>query len=117
MKAKPGEKPGGMVGRQVTIVGEDVGDRLNFWAEGGSFDLPNAFLRVNYASGRHVYNGPCRNLDQCFWLNYRYPVRVATLAPDISAPLTFAAYRQHRDPAMDAVLAREARRGSSARAQ
>lgn len=102
-------------GGQVVIVGEEVGDRLDFWAEGGSFDLPNAFLLANYAAGRHVYDRPCRNLDQCFWLNYRYPVRVSSLAPDIAAPLTFAAYRQNRDPAMEAVLAREARRGSSAR--
>lgn len=102
-------------GRQVSIVGEDVGDRLDFWAEGGAFELPNAFLLAHYATGRHVYNGPCSNLDQCFWLNYRYPVRVASLAPDIRAPLTFAAYRQGRDPAMEAILAREATNGSSAR--
>lgn len=101
-------------GDQVIIVGEPVGDRLDFWAEGGTFDLPNAFLRVHYASGRHVYNGPCRDRATCFWLNDRYPVRVRTLEPDISAPLTFEAYRALRDPAMDAVLADQARRRSSA---
>lgn len=102
-------------GARVTIVGDDVGDRLDFWAEGGQFILPNAFVTVSYAAGRHVYNGPCRDLDQCFWLNYRYPVRVRTLAPDIRAPLTFAAYRDGHDPALDAIIAREARSGSSAR--
>jgi hypothetical protein len=102
-------------GRQVVIVGEQVGDRLDFWAEGGAFELPNAFLLAHYTSGRHVYDRPCRNADQCFWLNYRYPVRVSSLAPDIAAPLTFAAYRERRDPAMEAVLEREARRGSNAR--
>ncbi|MEQ1818211.1 MAG: hypothetical protein ABL871_06330 [Terricaulis sp.] len=104
-------------GEQVVIVGEPVGDRLDFWAEGGSFDLPNAFLQVHYASGRHVYNGPCTDRVTCFWLNERFPVRVRTLEPDIVAPLTFAAYRELRDPAIDAVLAREARRRSSARTQ
>jgi hypothetical protein len=102
-------------GDQVIIVGEPVGDRLDFWAEGGAFSLPNAFVRVAYAAGRHAYNGPCTDLDQCFWLNYRYPVRVRSLEPDISAPLTFAAYRELRDPAMEAVLARQARARSSAR--
>jgi len=34
-------------------------------------------------------------------------VRVDTLEPDIAAPLTFAAYRARRDPALEAVLARE----------
>ncbi len=102
-------------GDQVTIVGELVGDRLDFWAEGGSFNLPNAFVQVHYASARHRYNGPCRDRDTCFWLNDRYPVRVRTLEPDIAAPLTFAAYREYRDPAMEAVLRRQARRRSSAR--
>lgn len=94
-------------GERVKIVGEEVGDRLDFWAEGGSFKLPNAFLTVNYAAGRHVYNAPCTDRETCFWLNDRYPVRVTTLRPDIEAPLTFAAYRAGRDPAMDAVLARQ----------
>lgn len=102
-------------GDQVIIVGEPVGDRLDFWAEGGTFNLPNAFVQVHYASGRHVYDGPCRNQETCFWLNERYPVRVRTLEPDIAAPLTFAAYRAFRDPAMEAVLAHQARRRSSAR--
>lgn len=102
-------------GDQVIIVGEPVGDRLDLWAEGGTFNLPNAFLQVHYASGRHVYNGPCRDRATCFWLNDRYPVRVRSLEPDIAAPLTFAAYRALRDPAVDAVLADQARRRSSAR--
>lgn len=97
-------------GEQVIIVGEGVGDRLDFWAEGGSFSLPNAFVRVHYASARHNYAGPCSDRDTCFWLNERYPVRVSTLAPDIAAPLTFAAYREGRDPDMEAVLARKVRR-------
>lgn len=101
-------------GDQVFIVGEPVGDRLDFWAEGGTFNLPNAFVQVHYASGRHVYDGPCRDRATCFWLNDRYPVRVRTLEPDIAAPLTFEAYRALRDPAMEAVLADQARRRSSA---
>lgn len=102
-------------GERVTIVGEPVGDRLDFWAEGNSFALPNSFLTVGFTNGRHKYDGPCRDLNQCYWLNYRYPVFVRSLAPDINAPLTFAAYRQNRDPAMEAVLARETRSGSNAR--
>jgi hypothetical protein len=80
-------------GVRVKIVGEEVGDRLDFWAEGGQFKLPNTFLTVGYTAGRHVYNGPCTDTETCFWLNDLFPVRVATLKPDIAAPLTFAAYR------------------------
>lgn len=102
-------------GDQVIIVGEPVGDRLDFWAEGGTFNLPNAFVQVHYAAGRHIYDGPCRDRATCFWLNDRYPVLVRSLEPDIAAPLTFAAYSALRDPAVDAVLADQARRRSSAR--
>lgn len=94
-------------GPRAKIVGEEAGDRLDFWAEGGEFRLPNAFVTVSYAAGRHVYNRPCTDTESCFWLNDRYPVRIATLKPDIAAPPTFAAYRQGIDPAMEAVLARE----------
>jgi hypothetical protein len=99
-------------GNRVGIVGEEVGDRLDFWAEGNSFALPNAFLKVSYAAGRHRYDGPCDDMRECFWLNRRYPVRVRDLRPDVIAPWTFAAYRQRRDPALDAVFAEEARRKS-----
>ena len=99
-------------GKQVTIVGGPVGDRLDFWAEGGAMELPNSGIRVSYSAGRHNYAGPCTDRATCFWLNELYPVRVATLRPDIAAPLTFAAYRAGRDPAMEAILARE-RAGST----
>jgi hypothetical protein len=92
---------------RVTIVGEPVGDRLAFWAEGGRFFLPNVQVGVSYAAGMHDYEHPCLNVLACFWLNYLYPVQVATLKPDIDAPLTFAAYRALRDPGLEAVLARE----------
>ena len=90
----------------VTIVGEPVGDRLDFWAEGGALPLPNIPANAYYETGRHVYDGPCDAID-CFWVNRFYPVWVNTLDPDIPAPLTFAAYRARRDPALEAVLARE----------
>jgi hypothetical protein len=103
-------------GDQVIIVGEPVGDRLDFWAaEGGAFNLPNAFITAHYSTGRHKYDGPCRDRETCIWFGATHPVRVRTLEPDIDAALTFAAYRERRDPAMEAVLDREARRRASAR--
>jgi hypothetical protein len=90
----------------VTIVGEPVGDRLDFWAEGGGMMLPNAGFGAYYTTGRHIYDGACDAID-CYWLNRFYPVRVDTLDPDIAVPSTFAAYRAGRDPALEAVLARE----------
>lgn len=91
-------------GAQVTIVGEPVGDRLAFWAEGGAVQLPNSGITAFYAAGRHDYSDPCVDRSTCFWLNELYPVRVKSLAPDIPVSLTFAAYREGRDPAMEAIL-------------
>ena len=93
-------------GRTV-IVGEPVGDRLDFWAEGERMTLPNVGMLAFYTTGRHNYTGPCLDPKTCFWLNWLYPVRVKTLAPDIAAPLTFEAYARNDDPAMDEVYARE----------
>lgn len=90
-------------GDQVRLVGEPVGDRLDFFAEGGAFDLPNSSITVFYTSGRHVYDGPCTDRTACYWLMERYRVRVKNLAPDIPAPMTFAAYREQLDPALEAI--------------
>jgi len=94
-------------GSKVTIVGEPVGDGLNFWAEGGAFNLPNSGITAYFTTARHDYARPCTNRRTCFWLNELFPVRVRTLQPAISAPLTFAAYSRGRDPALDAILTRE----------
>ncbi len=96
-------------GERATIVGSPVGDRLDFWAEGGRFQLPNSFITVGYTSGRHDYHQRCSDFTTCYWLNEFHLVRVPTLDPDIDAPITFAAYKALRDPAMEAVMAREAR--------
>lgn len=102
---------------RVTLVGEQPGDRLQFWSEGDAFVLPNAPMIVSYTAGRHDFTGGCDDLNACFWLSAvggAFHVAVPTLGPDIEAPLTFAAYRALRDPAMEAVLTRETRAGSSA---
>lgn len=90
-------------GPRVRIIGEQVGDRLDFWAEGGTMHLPNSGVQVSYAAGRHNYAAACVDRETCFWQNELYPVRVNNLDPDIYAPLTFSDYRNGIDPAMEAV--------------
>lgn len=92
-------------GDRVKIVGEEVGDRLDFYAEsGGAYHLPNSFINVNFATGRYTYDRPCTDTETCSWLIYKYPVLVENLVPDLAAPLTFSAYSAGRDPAMDAIM-------------
>lgn len=90
---------------RVTIVGEQVGDRLDFYAEGDVVSLPNAGGAILYATERHDYRTGCRNIENCHGSVVRHPIAVESLAPDIEAPWTIEAYSAGRDPAMEAVAA------------
>jgi hypothetical protein len=89
---------------RVVILGEPVGDRLQFLSEGNRGCLPNYPLCVSYATGKHDYQHPCHDLKVCFWLNYLYPTRVRSLDPDETIPLTFAQWRAGRDPVFERAL-------------
>ena len=91
-------------GDRVTIIGEPVGDRLAFYAEGGNAVLPNSKFSLSYETGKHDYAHPCRDWHNCFWLNWLYPVRVKTLQPDILAPMTFRDWNAGRDIAYETAV-------------
>ena len=88
---------------RVTIVGETVGDRLEFWAEGRPVTLTNTRISVNRSTERHDYATGCKPYKDCHGSVVRNPISVTSLAPDIAAPWTVDAYRAGRDPAMQAV--------------
>ena len=90
---------------RVTIVGEAVGDRQHFWAEGRGADLPNNRGMIGLATQRHDYVGGCKAYNDCHISVKVSPIAVASIAPDISAPWTIEAYLAGRDPAIDAVAA------------
>jgi hypothetical protein len=90
---------------RVTIVGENVGDRLNFFSEGDIVTLPNSQAMILNATERHDYATGCRGYDDCHGPVRRNPISVPTLAPDIAASWTIDAYRAGRDPGMEAVAA------------
>jgi hypothetical protein len=90
---------------RVVIVGEMVGDRLDFHAEGDVFELPNSGGAILPATERHDYRTGCRDIENCHGSVVRHPISVESLAPDIEAPWTIEAYRAGRDPAMEAVAA------------
>ena len=87
---------------RVTIVGEPIGDFLEFWAEGEFLLLKKSRAAVLYASERHNYMTGCQEAD-CHSSIKRHPIRVKSLEPDIAAPLTYADYRAGRDVALEAV--------------
>lgn len=88
-------------GDRVRIVGEPVGDRLSFYAEGGKACLPNLKACVHYQTAKHDYGRSCDDWRECFWLNRFFPVRVGTLQPDAIVPLTFEDWSAGRDAAYE----------------
>jgi hypothetical protein len=92
-------------GETVTILGEPIGDKLAFVAEGSSGCLPNSKLCDTYATGKHVYNGPCTDWDVCYWVNWLYPVRVKSLGPDEMIVEHFADWNAGRDTPYERALA------------
>jgi hypothetical protein len=89
-------------GSRVTIVGEPIGDHLEFWAEGQVVEMPASGARLLYAAERHDYKTGCPEPD-CHAPIRDHPIRVASLEPDVLVPLAFADYRAGRDPALEAV--------------
>ncbi|NWG93562.1 MAG: hypothetical protein HXY21_13815 [Parvularculaceae bacterium] len=94
---------------RVIIVGEPIGDFLEFYAEGGLAELPLSKASLLAATERHNYMTGCPEPD-CHRSIREAPIRVGTLEPDIAAPLTYADYRMGVDPALEAVKRRLAER-------
>lgn len=90
---------------RVIIVGEEVGDRLMFFAEGGPAILPASGIRLGAATQRHDYRDGCRAFTDCHHWVVRFPIAVPHLRPDIEAPWTIGDYLAGRDPGMAAVMA------------
>ncbi|MBL8515998.1 MAG: hypothetical protein JNM76_03420 [Betaproteobacteria bacterium] len=88
---------------RVVIVGEPVGDRLQFFAEGRPITLTHSKEFVLPATERHDYQTGCRQMDDCHRNVVNRPIAVKTLDPDIPAPWTLDDYVAGRDPAMEAV--------------
>jgi len=88
---------------KVSIVGEGVGDRLEFFAEGSPLRLRFTGAMIGRATERHDYRNGCRGFSDCHGPVVQNPIAVPTLEPDLGAPWTIEAYRAGRDPAMEAV--------------
>ena len=99
---------------QTLIVGEEIGDRLQFWAEGWGYALPSSGFRARYATAFYDLQHGCTGLFRCYWGAFHlFPVIVSDLDVDIRAPLTFEAYAAGRDPALEAIQALEALHGET----
>jgi len=75
---------------EVVFVGEPSGSKGNHYGDSRPVRLPNSGITVRAST---------------LWWQHWHPEDTRQwLAPDLAAPLTFAAYRAKRDPALDAAL-------------
>ncbi len=87
------------------IVGQAIGDRLEFFAEGHCITLARSGEVLLPATERHDDVNARRAHTDCHAPVVRRPIAVPSLAPDIAAPWTIEACRRGADPAMAAVAA------------
>jgi hypothetical protein len=87
---------------KTIIVGDAIGDDLEYWAEGDLIELPLSGAVLLPATERHNYMTGCPESD-CHAAIRDHPIRIQSLEPDVSAPLTYADYSAGIDPALDAI--------------
>ena len=90
---------------KVTIVGEPIGDRSRFIANGGTpMILPNSGISIPVWSSIEDYGEGCWDWTTCFWLSPMFRKSGAgSLSPDISTPLKMANYLKGDDLALDTI--------------
>ena len=100
-------------GERTIIVGEAMGDRSQFWGEGGLTQLPNAKIAVRYTTAFHDWEQGCSltQITTCFLLNYIYGVPAGDLQPTVAIAPAFADYAAGKDPVMVEVMRQLAAQG------
>ena len=86
------------VPERVRIVGEPVGDRLQFFAEGRPLLLKHSGVAALMATERHDYEGGCRAFADCHALVHKRPIAVDSLHPDVPVVWRFADYPRRPRP-------------------
>ena len=89
-------------GGRVTLVGENVGDRLRWWSEGKPYHLVHADLWLHPSTGLWDLSKGCKGEANCY--GDQLDATVDSLDPEICAPLTAKAWLAGRDPGMEAIL-------------
>jgi hypothetical protein len=89
---------------RTVLVGEPIGDRLQFWAEGFWYSLPHSNFRARYSTGFYDLQNGCSGIFRCHWGSLHiFPVIVDDLDMDLAVPTRFEDYARGEDAAMAAI--------------
>ena len=92
-------------GKQAIIIGEPMGDRLQFWADGGvPMILPNSKIRLNIWTAYHDWKNGCKDWSKCFWITIFDGVAAGEVALDKTIVLDFKDYLNGKDTALEYIL-------------
>ncbi|NQZ75322.1 MAG: hypothetical protein HRT61_04315 [Ekhidna sp.] len=93
------------LGEKALIVGQKVGDRSQFWADGGvKMTLPNSRISPRIWTAYNDWENGCDDISKCFWFAYFDSVPAGSLEPDIAVPLSFYDYINGTDTVLDYIL-------------
>ena len=85
---------------RAEIIGQNSGDRLQFWAEGKQFSLPNSKIMARAVNGFHDWKDDKFYLFKTHWINLFFGVAAKDLTPDIPVQFTFNDYYKGIDKTM-----------------
>lgn len=85
---------------RAVIIGQNSGDRLQFWAEGKQFSLPNSKIMARAVYGFHDWKDNRFELFKTPWINLFLGVASKDLTPDVPVQFTFNEYYKGIDKVM-----------------
>lgn len=91
---------------KIVIVGEEVGDRLKFWAESEACVLPNSGTRIYNPLKEHDWIDNKRRLSRTHLANFLYGVPAKELDLDKAIGLSFEEYMENQDPILEWIVER-----------
>lgn len=90
---------------KLVIVGEEVGDRLKFWAEGDYYKTPHFGIQIQDSKFEHDWEDNTFTFGKSFWVNNFYGVGAKHLRVDEPIKLSYKDYHQGVDPILDWIKA------------
>jgi len=95
------------LGNKAKIIGEPVGDRLQFWSDGGSvMRLPNSKIPLRIWTAYQDWENGCSDWSKCFWITIFDGVAVNNLDPDVKSSLRFSDFMKGEDTALNTIFNR-----------
>lgn len=93
------------LGDRAVIVGDKVGDRMQFWADGGiKMTLPNSKISPRIWTAFNDWGNGCKDFRKCFWIAYFDSFAAGSLDPNKEIFLSFYDYINGEDSVIDYIV-------------